>query len=68
MKPTQVNSAPGSVNQVPPWTEIMGDIRLTPFHDIDNCVEKVRGYVQELNYSKAIVGPYCLTHYGKTII
>ena len=31
----------------------MGDIRLTPFNDIDHCVEKVKGYVQELNNGEA---------------
>ena len=38
--------------QLPPWTEIMGDIRFTPFYDIDQCVEKMKGYIQELNNSK----------------
>ena len=52
MKPTQVTCAPGSVNQLPPWTEIQGDIRLTPFNDIDACVEKLKGYVEELNQGK----------------
>ena len=51
MKPTQVTSAPGGVNQLPPWTEIKGDIRLTPFYDIDQCVEKIKDYVKELNNS-----------------
>jgi acetylornithine deacetylase len=49
MKPTQVTSAPCGVNQLPPWTEIKGDIRLTPFYDVDRCVEKMRDYVKKLN-------------------
>ena len=49
MKPTQVKCSEGSINQLPPWTEIQGDIRLTPFYDVDECMEKVKGYVQELN-------------------
>ena len=49
MKPTQVSCAEGSVNQIPAWTEMRGDIRLTPFYDIDDCIEKVKGYVKELN-------------------
>ena len=48
MKPTQVKCSEGSINQIPPWTEIQGDIRLTPFYNIDDCLEKVRGYVQEI--------------------
>ena len=49
LKPTQVSCAEGSVNQIPPWTEIKGDIRLTPFYDIKECVEKVKGYIKEIN-------------------
>lgn len=55
MKPTQVTSAPSAVNQLPPWTEIKGDIRLTPFYDIDQCMEKMKDYIEELNNSKAIL-------------
>ena len=49
MKPTQIRCSEGSVNQVPPWTEIQGDIRLTPFYDAETCLEKVKGYVETLN-------------------
>lgn len=44
-----IQTAEGSVNQLPPWTEVQGDIRLTPFYDIDECVKKVEDYVAELN-------------------
>ena len=49
MKPTQIRCSEGSVNQLPPWTEIQGDIRLTPFYDAEACLEKVMGYVASLN-------------------
>jgi acetylornithine deacetylase len=49
MKPTQMRCSEGSVNQVPPWTEIQGDIRLTPFYEAETCLEKVEGYVETLN-------------------
>ena len=49
MKPTQIKCSEGSINQLPPWTEIQGDIRLTPFYDVDECMKKVKGYVEELN-------------------
>lgn len=49
MKPTITQTAEGSVNQLPPWTDVQGDIRLTPFYDIDECVKKVEDYVAELN-------------------
>ena len=42
-------TAEGSVNQLPPWTDVQGDIRLTPFYDIDECIKKVEGYVAELD-------------------
>lgn len=58
MKPTQIASAPGTVNQLPSWTEIMGDIRLTPFYDIDQCVEKMTSVVKELNNSKSMLASY----------
>lgn len=63
MKPTQIQCSEGSVNQIPPWTEIKGereredksftfckgDIRLTPFYDANECVKKMKSYVEELN-------------------
>ena len=49
MKPTLIKCSEGSVNQIPPWTEVQGDIRLTPFYNIDECVKKVEGYVKEIN-------------------
>ena len=49
MKPTQIKCSEGSINQIPPWTEMKGDIRLTPFYNIHNCMRKFEGYMQELN-------------------
>ena len=49
MKPTQIKCSEESINQLPPWTEIQGDIRLTPFYDVDECMKKIMGYVEELN-------------------
>ena len=49
MKPTQIKCCEGPVNQVPPWTEIQGDIRLTPFYEPETCLKKVKGYVENLN-------------------
>jgi acetylornithine deacetylase len=34
MKPTQVKCAVGSINQIPAWAEVSGDIRLTPFYEV----------------------------------
>ena len=49
LKPTQIKCSEGSINQIPAWTEIKGDIRLTPFYNIHDCMKKFEGYVQELN-------------------
>ena len=49
MKPTQYKVAAGSLNQLPPWAEISGDVRLTPFYEVSDLQAKVEGYVAELN-------------------
>jgi acetylornithine deacetylase len=49
LKPTQMASAPGSLNQIPPTATISGDIRLTPFYDVDVVVQKVNEIVQDMN-------------------
>ena len=49
MKPTQVKCSEGSINQIPLWTEVKGDIRLTPFYDIDECLTKIKRDVAQLN-------------------
>ena len=49
MKPTQIRCSEGFINQIPAWTEVRGDIRLTPFYNMRDCMRKVEGYVQELN-------------------
>lgn len=46
---TILQTAEGGLNQIPPWTEVQGDIRLTPFYDINVCRKKVESYVAELN-------------------
>ena len=55
-----IQTADGSVNQLPPWTEVQGDIRLTPFYDVNECVEKVKGYVADLNEGLCIA-IHCIT-------
>jgi acetylornithine deacetylase len=49
MKPTQIECAKGALNQLPPWTTISGDIRLTPFYDAGVVMETIEGYVKDLN-------------------
>ena len=49
MKPTQMECAKGALNQLPPWTTISGDVRLTQFYDAMEVVKKVNEYVEDLN-------------------
>jgi len=49
MKPTQISCAAGNVNDIPEWTEVQGDVRLTPFYTIYQCREKLQEYVWDLN-------------------
>ena len=46
---TQVKCAVGSLNQLPPWVEISGDIRLTPFYEVADVHKAVDGYITDLN-------------------
>ena len=46
MKPTQTRISEGAVNQLPAWTEIEGDIRLTPFYVAQDAVDKVTAWVK----------------------
>mmetsp|Transcript_24142 Transcript_24142/g.31531 ORF Transcript_24142/g.31531 Transcript_24142/m.31531 type:complete len:459 (-) Transcript_24142:295-1671(-) len=49
MKPTQFETARGSLNQIPPHATISGDIRLTPFYSMADCMATVEKYVEEIN-------------------
>eukprot|EP00211_Chloroparvula_japonica_P002561 CAMPEP_0119119090 /NCGR_PEP_ID=MMETSP1310-20130426/734_1 /TAXON_ID=464262 /ORGANISM="Genus nov. species nov., Strain RCC2339" /LENGTH=437 /DNA_ID=CAMNT_0007108505 /DNA_START=115 /DNA_END=1428 /DNA_ORIENTATION=- len=49
MKPTQIKCSPGSSNQIPPWCEMSGDIRLTPFYEVEKCIASVESYVKDIN-------------------
>lgn len=49
MKPTTVESSVNSLNQIPPWVKISGDIRLAPFYNMSDVQAKVETYVAEIN-------------------
>lgn len=49
IKPTQIECAQGALNQLPPWTTVSGDIRLSPFYDAGVVMDKVNAYVKDLN-------------------
>lgn len=55
MKPTQISTAPGSLNQLPGEVVIQGDIRLTPFYDVADVRVAITSYVDEINNNPSIV-------------
>jgi len=48
MKPTRIESAPGGLNQIPPYCTASGDIRITPFYSTSEIQTKMEGYIQDL--------------------
>ncbi|KAG7395575.1 hypothetical protein PHYBOEH_003627 [Phytophthora boehmeriae] len=49
MKPTRIESSVNGLNQIPPWVKISGDVRLSPFYDMNDLIAKVQSYVADLN-------------------
>lgn len=49
MKPTQMEVAKGSLNQIPPWASASGDIRLGPFYDVGVTMKRIEEYVSDIN-------------------
>lgn len=49
MKPTQIECSIGSLNQFPAHATVSGDIRLTPFYEMQAVKTAVEGYVADLN-------------------
>ncbi|OQR89899.1 hypothetical protein ACHHYP_05958 [Achlya hypogyna] len=37
------------VNQIPPWCKVSGDVRLSPFYDMQDLREKLQAYVVDMN-------------------
>eukprot|EP00299_Pterocystis_sp_00344_P012825 c6213_g1_i1.p1 GENE.c6213_g1_i1~~c6213_g1_i1.p1 ORF type:complete len:434 (-),score=107.52 c6213_g1_i1:33-1334(-) len=56
LKPTQIKCSEGSLNQLPPWCEIQGDVRLTPFYNVAECMKKLESYVADINKSITTFG------------
>lgn len=49
MKPTNIASSEGSLNQLPPSCTISGDIRLVPFYKIADAKASIESYVAAIN-------------------
>eukprot|EP01132_Coremiostelium_polycephalum_P008046 gene8046-9895_t len=61
MKQTMWKKFDGAYNQIPGEVTIMGDIRLTPFHDIATLKKKIDEYVKVINDDPTILrsrGPF----------
>eukprot|EP00933_Yihiella_yeosuensis_P036451 TRINITY_DN30202_c0_g1_i1.p1 TRINITY_DN30202_c0_g1~~TRINITY_DN30202_c0_g1_i1.p1 ORF type:complete len:543 (+),score=108.40 TRINITY_DN30202_c0_g1_i1:77-1705(+) len=61
MKPTQIECASGSFNQICPETTMHGDIRLSPFYEVEDVVKCVEQYVKDINDDMAEItgkGPW----------
>ncbi|CAL0314355.1 unnamed protein product [Lupinus luteus] len=49
MKPTQWSYPGGGINQIPGECTISGDVRLTPFYNVKDVMEKLQEYVDDIN-------------------
>ncbi|KAJ0743424.1 putative acetylornithine deacetylase [Helianthus annuus] len=49
MKPTQWSYPGGGINQIPGECTISGDVRLTPFYNVSDVINKLNEYVEDLN-------------------
>ena len=49
IKPTQISTPPGSLNQIPGECTVAGDIRFTPFYDPKFVTESLEKYVAEID-------------------
>ncbi|CAM9217788.1 unnamed protein product [Chrysoparadoxa australica] len=49
MKPTQMECARGSINQIPPWASMSGDCRITPFYAISVVKDALLAHVADMN-------------------
>lgn len=62
IKPTQIECAKGSLNQICPETTMSGDIRLSPFYEVEDVVASMETYVKDINDEMGSLpcrGPYC---------
>ncbi|KAF3449455.1 hypothetical protein FNV43_RR10183 [Rhamnella rubrinervis] len=49
MKPTQWSYPGGGINQIPAECTVSGDVRLTPFYNVKDVMEKLQEYVDDIN-------------------
>ncbi|KAI9914971.1 hypothetical protein PsorP6_007136 [Peronosclerospora sorghi] len=49
LKPMRIESSTNGLNQIPQWVKIFGEVRLSPFYDMEDLQAKVQSYVADLN-------------------
>ena len=54
-KPTQISCSSGALNQLPAECIIQGDLRLTPFYDINDVKIKIESYINNINQNPSIL-------------
>ena len=54
-KPTQISCSSGTLNQLPAECIIQGDIRLTPFYDMNDVKIKIENYIHNINQNPSIL-------------
>lgn len=55
LKPTQISCSSGALNQLPAECIIQGDLRLTPFYDINDVKIKIESYIHNINQNPSIL-------------
>jgi acetylornithine deacetylase len=54
-KATQISCSAGTLNQIPADCTVQGDIRLSPFYDMQEVCAKIASYVAEINANPSLV-------------
>jgi len=52
--------AEGGLNQIPPWCEVSGDIRMTPFYGINEACKTISGFVDAIDVEKLPTNGGCI--------
>jgi len=55
LKPTQVRSDAGAINQIPSHCVVEGDVRLSPFYDVADVKAALTRYIDEINADPTIL-------------
>merc|ERR1712032_1419182 len=71
MKPTQIECAKGSLNQICPEGTVSGDIKLSPLYEVDEVLQAMDQYVKDLNEDVAdlpVKGPWSKFNLAEDVV